>query len=88
VRKLYSYIVSSQGLRWFAVSLLLLAYMLVAWGFVPGNGILNQILNISGSALMIASSLMMRPKDWAVAVFNIVWILVALFALARITHIF
>jgi len=84
----FSYIVLSQGLRWIAVSLLLLAYVLVSWNFIQGDGVLYQMINMIGSALMIVSCLMMKPKDWAVAVFNAVWILVALLTLAHIAHLF
>ena len=88
-KKVFRWILSSTGLRWVAVSVLLLAFILVSWAIVPGNGVWYQIINMTGSALMIASCLKMKPsKDWAVASFNMVWILVALVALVHIIHLF
>lgn len=86
-KRIFTWMVSSSGLRWIAVSFLLLAFVLVSFSVVPGDGVWYQLINITGSSLMIASCLMMKPKDWAVAIFNTIWILVGLFALAHITHL-
>ena len=88
MRQAFSWIKSANGLRWFAVSLLLLAFILVSWNITPGNSVWYQLINMTGSMLMIASCLKMKPKDWAVTTFNSVWILVALIALAHIIHLF
>lgn len=88
VKKLFNWAVSANGLRWIAVSLLLLAFILVSWNFIQGNTVWYQVINAAGSTLMIASCLKLKPKDWAVATFNAVWILVALIALAHILHLF
>jgi hypothetical protein len=88
LKRFVRWMCSSVGLRWLAVSVLLLAFILVSWGYIPGNGIWYQVINMAGSSLMIASCLIMKPKDWAVATFNMVWILVALLALAHIIRLF
>jgi hypothetical protein len=88
LKRLAHWVISANGLRWIAVSVLLLAFILVSWSYIPGDGVWYQIINITGSALMIASCLKMKPKDWAVTTFNAVWILVAIFALAHIIHLF
>jgi len=87
-KKILNWAVSATGLRWIAITLLLLAYFLVSWNFIQGNGVWFQILNTSGSILMITSSLLMKPKDWPVAIFNVIWILVALSTFARMFHLF
>ena len=88
LKRLVFWVASANGLRWLGISMLLLAFLLVSWSYIPGNGIWYQIINITGSTLMITSSLKMKPKDWAVAIFNGVWILIAILALARIFHLF
>ncbi len=88
LKRLFDWVSSANGLRWIAVSVLLIAFILVSWNFIQGNSIWYQLINIAGSTLMIASCMKMKPKDWAVATFNVVWILVAVFALAHIVHLF
>lgn len=88
LKRLFDWINSATGLRWIAVSLLLLAFILVSWNFIQGNGVWYQLINVAGSTLMIASCMKMKPRDWAVATFNFVWILVAMLALAHIARLF
>jgi len=88
LKRLFDWVISSKGLRWTGITFLLFAYFLVSWKFVQGDGVWFQIINASGSVLMITSSLMMKPKDWPVAVFNVFWILVALSAFAHMLHLF
>lgn len=88
MKKVLDWVNSATGMRWIAVSVLLLAYVLVSWNFIQGNTIAYQLINVTGSTLMIGSCLKMKPRDWAVASFNLVWILVAIFTLAHILHLF
>jgi len=69
-------IFSSNGLRWMGVTILLLAYILVSQGVVDGQQIFYNAMNCFGSILMIVSSLLMKPKDFAVVAFNTVWVLI------------
>ena len=75
---------SHSAIRWTGVTILLLAYILVSQGFIDGQGIIFNGLNCFGSLIMIANSLSMKPKDWAVAVFNMVWVLIAVVTMVRL----
>lgn len=77
-------IFSSSGLRWMAVTILLASYVLVSQEIVPGGGVIFNGLSFLGSVLMITSSLMMKPKDWAVVVFNIVWATIGIVTIVRL----
>lgn len=63
--------------------ILLLAYFLAAQGFIGGKSVLFNAINATGSIFLIANSLSLEPKDWAVAVFNIVWLTIALTAILQ-----
>ncbi|EKD52913.1 MAG: hypothetical protein ACD_61C00197G0004 [uncultured bacterium] len=73
---------SHTGVRWAAVIILLLAYILVSQGLISGVGLVFNGLNCLGSLIMIANSLSLPKKDWPVAVFNVVWVLIALVTMA------
>lgn len=75
---------SWPGFRWGAVILLLLAYGLVSQGYADGKGLVFNTINSAGSILLILNSLSLRPKDWAVGVFNMVWLGISLFAIIKI----
>jgi hypothetical protein len=77
---------SSNVLRWIGVSVLLLSYVLVSQGIVSGEGVIYNGLSFGGSAMMITSSLLMKPKDWAVIAFNCVWATLAIVTI--VTYIF
>ena len=70
-------ILAHSGFRWAAVVILLAAYILVSQGYINGQGLVFNTMNSIGSVLLIANSLSMRPRDWAVAVFNMVWLAIA-----------
>lgn len=74
---------SNSGVRWTAVSILLLAYLLVSQGILEGQGIIFNSMNCFGSLLMIVNSLSIKPKDWAVAVFNMVWVAIAIVTIIK-----
>lgn len=75
---------SSTGLRWTGVTVLLAAYVLVSQEIVVGGGLIYNAMNCLGSTMMIASSLLMRPKDWAVVIFNTVWVVIGLLTITKI----
>ncbi len=84
IKNILTWSATSVGLRWIGISILLLAYILVSWGIFIGTGFGFQLMNIAGSAMLIASSLKMNPKDIPVIVFNAFWILIALITLFHI----
>lgn len=71
-------------IRWIAVFIFLIAYILVSQGIVDGRGLIYNLLSISGSVLMIVTSLRMKPKDWSVVVFNMVWVGIGLYTVSRL----
>lgn len=71
-------LMAHPGIRWAAVSLLLVAYVLVSHGIVAGQGVIYNGINAIGSILLIANSLSAMPKDWAIAIFNMVWLGIAI----------
>jgi len=66
---------------WTGGALVLAAYFLVSTGRVKGDSVLYQLLNLVGSALIIANSFHFGAFP-SVAV-NGVWILIAAYALLR-----
>lgn len=74
MRKVLMYL----NIRWIAVVILLLAYAFVSQGTIDGQGVIYNAMNGLGSILLIISSLLLQPKDWAVAVFNMVWLAIAM----------
>lgn len=71
-------ILARSGFRWAAVTILFGAYILVSQGYISGQGIWFNGLNSLGSILLIVNSLAMKPRDYAVAVFNMVWLVIAI----------
>jgi hypothetical protein len=78
------HVFSSSGLRWIGVSILLVAYILVSRGVSSGVGLVYNGLTLLGSGFMIVSSVMMKPKDWAVVIFNLFWVTLSLWTIASI----
>ena len=72
---------SSSTLLWVGISILLAAYILVSRGVATGVGLAYNGLTLLGSGFMIVSSLMMKPKDWAVVIFNLFWVTLALWTI-------
>ena len=69
------------GFRWLAVVILLIGYAFVSQGWLSGEGEGFNLMNAVGSLLLIVNSLAMKPRDWAVAVFNMVWLGIAVMSL-------
>lgn len=68
-------------LGWLGVFLLLLAFWLVSTRRAKGDSVLYQVLNLIGSGLLIINSGYYRALP-SVGV-NVVWIIIAIFTLAR-----
>jgi len=75
---------SHPAFRWLAVTILLVDYILVSQGLIDGKGVLFNALNGLGSIFLIVNSLSLRPKDWAVAVFNMVWLAIAIVTISKL----
>lgn len=73
-----------SGFRWIAISILLVAYFLVSQQYVSGNSFAFNAINGFGSILLIVNSLSLKPKDWPVAVFNLIWTAISLAAIAKL----
>ena len=70
-----------SGFRWLAVVILLVGYAFVSQGWLDGKGVVFNLMNAAGSVLLITNSLAMKPRDLAVAVFNMVWLGIAVMSL-------
>ncbi|CAN5607551.1 hypothetical protein BH23PAT1_BH23PAT1_4580 [soil metagenome] len=67
---------------WYGMAAILSAYALVSFKMIPSDGIIYQLLNLTGAAglLWISSVKRVRP----LIVLNAVWALIAVVALLRI----
>lgn len=72
------------NVRWAAVVLLLLAYVLASQGLVSAEGVVFNGINCLGSLLMIANSLAKEQRDWQVAIFNMVWVAIGIVTMMRV----
>jgi hypothetical protein len=71
-----------QLFGWCGVSAILVAYILLSFDYLVSSSILFQLLNLTGAlGVAMASS---SKKDYPPVALNIVWALVALFAIFRI----
>ena len=84
MKKIIFPLLSVANIRWTAVIFLFAGYLLVSNGLISGQGIVFNAINIFGAVLLIASSLWMKPKDWPVAVFNMIWLVFAIIAIFKV----
>lgn len=66
---------------WYGVVVIVVAYALVSFSYLEPQGIAYQILNITGALSIVIHSF--YKKDYQPGVLNIVWTLIALFALVK-----
>lgn len=66
---------------WYGMAAILFAYALVSFSVVPATSPIYQILNITGSLGIITVSF--HKKDYQPGILNIIWILIALVAMAK-----
>jgi hypothetical protein len=74
------YVVELAG--WYGVIAILAAYGFVSFNMVGANGIVYQLLNLTGGGSIALIS--MRKRAFQPATLNIAWALVALVALVRL----
>jgi len=67
---------------WYGVGAILLAYTLVSFKIAPADGLLYQLLNLTGASGIAVISIMKKAKQ--PATLNIVWAVVAFIALLNI----
>lgn len=67
---------------WYGAAAILVAYALVSFQVITGDSLLFQLLNLTGALGIIVISL--YKKVYQTVALNIVWIVVALVAIAAI----
>ena len=72
----------AELLGWYGVIAILGAYASLNFGLLSVNNLLYQFLNLSGAIGIVIDAL--RQKNYQPAVLNVVWFLIALFAVIRI----
>jgi predicted membrane metal-binding protein len=68
---------------WYGVLAILLAYLLLSFNVIASKSLSYQLLNLTGALGIIAEAT--SKKDTQPAVLNIVWAIIAIFAIIRIT---
>ena len=69
---------------WYGVIAIVLAYALVSFSFLSVHSLWYQLLNGTGALGIVADSL--YKKDYEPGVLNIIWTLIAIFAIFNILH--
>lgn len=67
---------------WYGTGAILFAYALVSFSFVPANGFVYQLLNLSGAFGLIV--LAITKNVFQSVVLNLVWAVVALLGMVRL----
>ena len=68
---------------WYGVITILSAYFLVSFNVISAQTILYQSLNITGALGIVYNSF--KKKDVQPAILNIIWAIIALIAIIRLT---
>jgi hypothetical protein len=67
---------------WYGTIAIVGAYFLVSTGFIASNSLIYQALNASGSLGIVFVSY--KKRAFQPAVLNVIWLLIALYAIAMI----
>ncbi len=71
-----------QGIGWYGVIAILMAYALLSFSVIEASGFIYQLLNLTGAiAIVIVAA---SKKDRQPMALNIVWAAVALIAIIRL----
>lgn len=70
---------ATEIVGWYGTFAILLAYALVSFKVIPANSYIYQILNLTGAIGIVVISLVKKAKQ--PAALNIVWAVIALFAI-------
>lgn len=68
-------------LGWYGVGAILLAFALNSFGILSAQNVTYQLLNLTGAAGIIVSSL--QKRDFQPVALNVVWLLIAFVALLK-----
>jgi hypothetical protein len=71
-----------EAVGWYGTAAILVAYSLVNLNLLPVHSIWNILLNLTGSVGLLMVATLKRAGQ--LVILNIVWIVVALIALARL----
>lgn len=71
-----------QILGWYGVVAILLAYALLSFDIIPADGVVYQLLNLTGALGIILAAY--AKKDMQPVVLNIVWLIIAAVALVGV----
>jgi hypothetical protein len=66
---------------WFSVILIVAAYALLSFGILQSGSVTYQAMNLVGALGIIYHSV--TKKDYQPAVLNVIWALIAIFALLK-----
>ncbi len=72
----------TEFLGWYGIVAILLAYVLISVGYFTANNFWFQFLNLTGAVGVAVDA--WQDKNIQPAVLNLIWALVALFALVKI----
>jgi len=75
---------SWSGFRWFGVIVILASYFLVSQGYLDGKSVIFNAMNGIGSLFLIVNSYALKPRDWAIIVFNVIWLVIAVVSIVKI----
>ena len=64
---------------WYGTAAIVIAYILVSFKVVPANGVIYQLLNLTGALGIVTISVVKKVKQSAIL--NIFWALIAAVAL-------
>lgn len=67
---------------WVGALLIIIAYLLVSFGYVAATNLWYQVINLVGAVGIVLSSY--RKKDMQPVVLNIFWILISLLAITKL----
>ncbi len=70
--------------EWYGVIAIVIAYALISFSVLQTTNIWYQFLNISGALGIVIGSF--YKKDYQSGVLNIVWIIIAIIAIARMMY--
>ena len=71
-----------EAIGWYGTAAIVVAYFLVSFGFISGESISFQILNVSGALGVLWISFV--KKVWQTVTLESVWAVIGLVALVRI----
>lgn len=71
-----------EGLGWLGTGLIVLAYFLISSGFVAGDSVSYQLINLFGAVFLGIS--VYEKKAWPVLALQGIWIVVAVWTLVQV----